>query len=612
MNRTLDSHGFSHSSPPADGAPQASTAPRRANGGQALFRLDLKRSLRMHRGLVLGSALIGLVLAMTYVVLCWPVSTGQSLVNLQPTPPAHTAHAAVPRAHASDVGVIRNALLLLFGFMGIGVAAAIARHKMDPRVYIASDVEDLLGFAPMAQLPDFDEVSDEVARDHLLRLASAIEHAAKDRQLRNCVFTGAGLEVGVTTIAGRVKEMLGALGKPDLLLIDAAPLAASARAERMARQADCIILVIESGKITRAQLRASAASLDRLNAARLNAAAVGCVLNRISLADADESFRHSVSETERHLRGQRRAASWAVARSPRFVSQAALAVPVRRTLALTENGAQPAALAAPAAPPAASAISERVDMGTEAFPRSEPLPESPVLEQEREPHPTPMVPDAPRNIDPISLLLAGQSRPAAPEQGSAAPAPLEASAQPDESAQPEVSPAGQAPDPVPWWPSEASARDAAAFIQSRSSRAAAERFLAADTGQKPAEQEPQAEEAADYEAPTRLSALRGLFFPAGAKDASPANDTALNNAAASDSDGAMPIQPIAPQPMQDPADARGERAVLRGSVLHWEPAEPESPPLHPEAAGEELPAKKSPYNESALDSAQIRPARPGQ
>jgi len=50
-------------------------------------------------------------------------------------------------------------------------------NYLDPRVYIGADIEQTLGFAAMAVVPDFDEVSEEVSAEHLLRLASAIEHA---------------------------------------------------------------------------------------------------------------------------------------------------------------------------------------------------------------------------------------------------------------------------------------------------------------------------------------------------------------------------------------------------------------------------------------------------
>lgn len=310
---------------------------------------------------------------------------------------AHLAEAAVPPTHPAVAGVIRNALLLLFGFIALGLAAAVVAHKMDPHVYVAADVEQLLGFGPMAQLPDFDEVSDEAAEEHLLRLATGIEFACKDGQLTSCVFTGTGPGVGVTTIATRVREMLGVLGKEavlvdaagpvpaehrtgtelqrstratslmsqtvegtasaceGLMLTDTAPLTVSAEAEYMARRADCTILVIESAKTTRAQLQAAANSLQRLNAA-----AVGFVLNRVSLANADEDFRNSVSEVERHLRVQGRTAARTVAQSPRMAPEATHVSPVREVPVLAEAAAAPTMFATPAAPPAHRAAPERI------------------------------------------------------------------------------------------------------------------------------------------------------------------------------------------------------------------------------------------------------------
>ena len=248
---------------------------------------------------------------------------------------AHVAEAAAPPAYPAVAGVLRNAALLFVFFLFLALAAAVLANKMDPRVYAASDVEQLLGYAPMAQLPDFGEVSDAVADEHLLRLASRIDYACKDAQMRSCVFTGTGPGVGVTTVAKGVRDMLAVLGEEAILvdasdpapaandqdraaqaaalitkldadaapqrasltLTDTAPLTVSAGAEYMARRADCTILVIESGATTRAELRAAASSLERLNTA-----AVGFVLNRVSLSDADQSFRRSVSEVERHLR----------------------------------------------------------------------------------------------------------------------------------------------------------------------------------------------------------------------------------------------------------------------------------------------------------------------
>jgi Mrp family chromosome partitioning ATPase len=211
----------------------------------------------------------------------------------------------------------------------------------------------VLGYAPMAVLPDFDEVSDEVAAEHLLRLSAAIEHARKQGTLRSCIFTGTSSGTGVTTVVTRVRDILQAMGRPtvlldasgtpppsprasaaasgkesasgqpatqtgsrstallqrvaaetemqreSLVLTDTAPLAISAETEYLARFVDCAIVVVESGVTTRAQVLGTLNTLQRLEMA-----AVGFVLNRVGLAKADPDFRDSVREIEKHLQAQ--------------------------------------------------------------------------------------------------------------------------------------------------------------------------------------------------------------------------------------------------------------------------------------------------------------------
>ncbi len=76
-----------------------------------------------------------------------------------------------------------------------------------------------------------------------------------------------------------------------------------------------MVVVIESGVTTRAQLRRVTALLQRLNLS-----AVAFVLNRVSLAKADTAFRNSVQEIEKHLRTQGRPADWRAIRSRYFTS----------------------------------------------------------------------------------------------------------------------------------------------------------------------------------------------------------------------------------------------------------------------------------------------------
>ena len=267
---------------------------------------------------------------------------------------SYMAAAAVAPLQPVKSGVMRNTLAIALAGLLLGIMAAVTANKLDQKVYIASDVERVLGFAPMAVLPDFAQVSIGVAEEHVLRLSSGIEHARQQGNLKSCIFTGTGQGTGVTTVVTRVRTMLetmgratvlvdasgtpppparakGGLGLNDvasdlathsgsrsttllqqladeaeagegsLVLTDTAPLAVSAETEYLARFVDAAIVVIESGVTTRAELRDAAGALQRLEVG-----AVGFVLNRVGLQKADASFRSSVRGIEQHLRAQGR------------------------------------------------------------------------------------------------------------------------------------------------------------------------------------------------------------------------------------------------------------------------------------------------------------------
>ncbi len=630
---------------------------------------------------------------------------------------AHLAEAAVPPAHPSIGGVIRNALLLLFGLIGLGLTAAVVAHKMDPRIYVASDVEQLLGYAPMAQLPDFGEVTDEAAEEHLLRLATGIEFACKEGQLSSCVFTGAGPGVGVTTIAKRVREMLGVLGKetvlvdaagpvpqehptgtelqrstratslmpqtseatasaPEgLMLTDAAPLTVSAEAEYMARRADCTILVIESGVTTRAQLRAAAGTLQRLNAA-----AVGFVLNRVSLANADDSFRQSVSEVERHIRVQGRTAARTVAQTSRTAPETPHSSPVREISELAQKSSAPAMFAAPAAPPARRAASDWTALEQAAV-APKPLPESApiVIAENRQakqlPHPAPVAPvasrelSAPRalrDIDPVSLWFArSESQPehkpvavpvirAIPREAEpvsmpaekAAPTPRAkpvAAAIPKPAPKPIAEPKSQAaswkatpPDQEPleenlWWLTEAPAHEDHAMTHAGEPRVGTWHSVAAHKEQRPPEaevREVREEEEADDEVPTHLSGLKGVLFSLGIRDLSPWKAAEQNgnkngsgnengahaNTAPADPEQTFALESFVRQPEQEPVEAKAEEPPSLSVVPRWVTAEPEflRPPVEESNKGKESRWNRKGHDTDDIDGIQILPAKRGQ
>jgi len=265
--------------------------------GLRSIRIDLRRSLEMHRWLALGIALAGLALAAIYLLVFWPGATS----------PAYSLRDIFCAAGIGLLGAF------------LAAASAVVAHNLDPRIYIGADVEHLLGVAPLAQLPDFAEVSDEQAREHLAALAAGIAQVCPEGSVRRCVFTGTGIGTGVTTISNRTKDTLKAMGRTvllvdaawapagdaaaggdesgsrgdSLILTDTAPLADSPDTEFLARFADCVILVVESGVTTRAQLRTAANCLQRLNLA-----AVGLVVNRVRVAQHGSAYREWLKERQ--------------------------------------------------------------------------------------------------------------------------------------------------------------------------------------------------------------------------------------------------------------------------------------------------------------------------
>ncbi len=273
-------------------------------------------------------------------------------VMLQDSVPGavHLSVVAVAPLHPAVSGILKKALPLAFGGLFLGLLVASVINYLDPKIYIAADIEQALGFAPMAVLPDFDEVSDEAASDQLLRLSSTIEHARQHGDLKNCIFTGTAAGTGVTTVATRVRDVLEAMGRPtvlldasgtplppayggakgkpatqrgsrstallqqvkaetqmrqeNLVLTDTAPLLISAETEYLARFVDSAIVVAESGVTTRPQLLAAVSALQRLGVGT-----VGLVLNRVKLAKADPAFRRSIHDIETHLQSQSMSAS---------------------------------------------------------------------------------------------------------------------------------------------------------------------------------------------------------------------------------------------------------------------------------------------------------------
>jgi cellulose biosynthesis protein BcsQ len=86
----------------------------------------------------------------------------------------------------------------------------------------------------------------------------------------------------------------------DIVLIDASPILISADTEYLARVADGTVLIVQSGRTTRAQLNRAATVLERLDVP-----GVAVALNRVSRHHVDPALVRDVEEFQRQLKKQR-------------------------------------------------------------------------------------------------------------------------------------------------------------------------------------------------------------------------------------------------------------------------------------------------------------------
>ena len=283
-------------------------------------RTDLHRSLRMHRRLAIVMAVAAAAAEAAWLFASQLITHGAFGLRSVSSPAAITVYAA----------------LLMLAPAAVGLMAAIVASNLDPRIYDGADVERLLGVAPLGELPDFAEAPGEYGEVELLRLANGIAHSSKKGRTRRCVFTGTGHGAGVTTVALRVKESLDTLGRMAMLvdatgaphaavapsaavlqaaglsaewesrgrgswdengnqgvglvLTDAEPISTSADTEYLARFADCVLVVIESGVTTRGELRRTVSCLEKLHVV-----AAEYVVNRVKQAHSSRRLSDSVA-----------------------------------------------------------------------------------------------------------------------------------------------------------------------------------------------------------------------------------------------------------------------------------------------------------------------------
>ncbi len=273
------------------------------------------------------------------------VDDALNALELQTNGPA-MAHIALTAAVPAAPEPSRRGLFLMaavpFGLL-CGIATAVLLRTRDHRLYMAKDLEELIGFAPIAVMPSREDVAPRVADQYVLRLAAGIEHAYRTDGAQTFIVTAVSgstdtaallqalanklehmrLEVAVRragellimsresaeylahhaqavppqqhTSEGVAAAKLQRLkSEHAIVLIDGAPLLHSAETEYAARCADATILVIESGVTLSEEVTDATALLSRM---RVSGIAV--VLSDVKLKDADPAFRQAVMLAER-------------------------------------------------------------------------------------------------------------------------------------------------------------------------------------------------------------------------------------------------------------------------------------------------------------------------
>lgn len=205
----------------------------------------------------------------------------------------------------------------LFG----GLLAALLALRLDPRIYSPGDVEAVLGYSPFSLLLHRKEASLEVMEEYLLRMAAGVESLYATRGVKTLLVTGTSAETGASSIATALalklqqmnrdsalldaeaedaaitqEDVRGLADQHGFLIVDAPPLLSSARAEYLARFTDAVVLVVEAGRTTRAELRRAVRLLEKVNAHGL-----AVVLNKVSLVSAEDAVQREVAELEQRI-----------------------------------------------------------------------------------------------------------------------------------------------------------------------------------------------------------------------------------------------------------------------------------------------------------------------
>ena len=131
-------------------------------------------------------------------------------LELESTSPGsvHVSTKALTPSSPEHGGLPLYALALVLISLAGASAVAIGIDLFDSRIYLAEDIERVVGFHPIGILLDTDEFSEEAAKDYYFRLAAGIDNAVRNAGARSFLFTSPAHGAGTSTIIRRLSEEL--------------------------------------------------------------------------------------------------------------------------------------------------------------------------------------------------------------------------------------------------------------------------------------------------------------------------------------------------------------------------------------------------------------------
>jgi succinoglycan biosynthesis transport protein ExoP len=127
------------------------------------------------------------------------------------------AAAQVPTGPLATKNKLYLRLLLPFALL-LATLTVVLVDLLDRRVQAAIDVEQLLGFAPIAAIFDDQDVSMQVSDECTLRLAASVDQAARTAGVRTILLTSLNTGGGTTSIVENLGSTLAKLGRRTLTI----------------------------------------------------------------------------------------------------------------------------------------------------------------------------------------------------------------------------------------------------------------------------------------------------------------------------------------------------------------------------------------------------------